>query len=612
MPPRQNLRQSGTTSAQSVPRSIASKKRKNTERSDDDDDDDSDFVTQKYQPALAKSKQSQHRKNLPRQSSHGSEQRIDKAIKQGEKSLDADGLGHNKQVSSGTVEKKRAKRSVVIEEDRGFVFARKTTTTSIKALATTTSTTTQGSKTTASITRNGTVSQEFDTRRSSSPPLPPSPERTPSRDMVYTNRAGTKANPAKQTRGNHYPDNGLSSDSIRQMPPFTPQRASDSVIAIPMRETPTIKKNKDLRSGSRRSSFALRGKRASSIGNGFSALPHPAVDSRYFYRHISADDPPPLRMKQLMAWCARKTIDNFPEPKGAAREESTNAMKIARLIEEETLALLVSGKFSVSWYSRPSDLSTIGITNKPKKPHAQNVSNQKKLQEYEAQIAKLRKEDEEWTRVISSYNNFHAALLDSGPELPPGDEPITVSETFLDNIELDLLTADERSLWDKHIKEHPSSTIAGSSSSSLRRNAAKDSQQVKPKDDKWLTDIMGSLEKEVDSLRDTLYVASRFDKVARQYTDQVLEQIASALAERQRPRVIEPSIQPSSVMQLEGSLSNPSSSSAQLKPSEKSLLDNSTKPSPPQPPSTPGTALRGPDSADDPRQILRALSRLRL
>lgn len=222
------------------------------------------------------------------------------------------------------------------------------------------------------------------------------------------------------------------------------------------------------------------------------ALPHPSVDSKSFYRHISADEPPPVRMKQLMAWCARKTIDSNGEKRnemGQAR--SATALKIAKLVEEEALAMLMGGKFSVSWYSRPADIGS-SKKDKPKKPHAQNVSNLKRLQEYEAQMAKLKQEDDEWTKVITSYNNFHAALLDNGPALPPGNEPIMVSETFTEDIELDLLTADERSLWDKHIKHNP--TIASKAGSSSEVSGVGDKAPV---DKKWMAEVMSSLETEV-------------------------------------------------------------------------------------------------------------------
>ncbi|KAG0286274.1 hypothetical protein BGZ97_007496, partial [Linnemannia gamsii] len=290
-----------------------------------------------------------------------------------------------------------------------------------------------------------------------------------------------------------------------------PEGFVDTDVVIPMRETPTINKNKDLRSANRRSSLTMRGKRASSIGNGF-----------------TADDPAPVRMKQLMAWCGRITIDG-------QRSKSQTALKIAKEVEEEVLSLLISGQLSVSWYSRPLDKDPIRTA--PKKPHRQNTENLRKLRECEAQIAKLRKEDEDWTKVISSFNTFHAALLDSGAKLPPGDAPIPMPESFVGEIDLSLLTADERSLWEKHCKPKDAASTPGKSpKAGVLANSVGSSGR---ESNKWMTEMMSTLETEVDSLRDTLYSATRFDKVAKQYTDQVLEQIALALDERQHPRTTE-------------------------------------------------------------------------
>ncbi|KAG0053523.1 hypothetical protein BGZ83_000940 [Gryganskiella cystojenkinii] len=339
-----------------------------------------------------------------------------------------------------------------------------------------------------------------------------------------------------------------------------------------------IKKNRDLRDGNRRSSLTMRGKRASSIGNGFNALPHPSVDTRNFFRHISAEEPRPIRMKQLMTWCARKCIDE-------QRAKSKNALKIAKQVEEETLTMLIKGEFAVSWFGRQEREP---IRKVPKKPNQQNAKNMQKLKEYEEQIAKLRKEDEEWTHVISSFNTFHASLVDSGPPLPPGDNPIMVQSSLAHDIDLELLTADERSLWEKHCKDRDE---AKSKSRTLNKKSRESSQKSSAREqNKWMVDMMSTLEKEVDSLQDVLYGASRFDKVAKQYTDEVLEQIASAIDERQRPSILE-SIPAAPVLPLSSKAS-------------------ATEPD------VPGTivpiAPPALDPADDPRQILRALSRLSL
>ncbi|KAG0094237.1 hypothetical protein BGZ93_007460 [Podila epicladia] len=587
MPPKRQ--RSGTTThvANGAPRSMAAKKRKNTERSDDDDD--SDFETR---PSAAQSKpqkktqssknrsKSQHSVPLPSDSSTLSLE-SEKQSRRGGATTAVQANGQEKENRKGTVEMKRVKR-LVTEEDRGFVFTRRLPSTPAPTAVSTTMT----SKT--SKARNGGSAQEPEVR--SVTPLPPSPERTPSRE-AYTHGPPTKSKPSKSQDHRSKPSvasksaaTSTSTSRPRHPPQYTPERTTDLITAIPMRETPMINKNKDLRSGSRRSSFAMRGKRASSIGNGFS------------------DEPPPVRMKQLMAWCARKMIDNNGETKTATgHTRSATALKIAKLVEEEALARLVAGKFSVSWYSRPADLKGSKTSSKPKKPHAQNVSNLKRLQEYETQIAKLKQEDDQWTEVITSYNNFHAALLDNEPALPPGNEPIMVPESLTEDIELDLLTADERSLWDKHIlkQSHQPSTQsaakAGSSSSASKKLTREGDGPKSLNDKKWITEIMSSLETEVDQLRDTLYVASRFDKVTRQYTDQVLEQIAIALDERQRPRLMEPPLPPTPAL----STSTSSSTESAIAPSL-SLQSQPTR------------SVLSPDVADDPREILRALSRLSL
>jgi kinetochore protein Mis13/DSN1 len=51
----------------------------------------------------------------------------------------------------------------------------------------------------------------------------------------------------------------------------------DAVVALPISDTPIIRRNQDLRQqagGRRRSSLSLRGNRTSSIGNGFEGSSH--------------------------------------------------------------------------------------------------------------------------------------------------------------------------------------------------------------------------------------------------------------------------------------------------------------------------------------------------
>ena len=129
----------------------------------------------------------------------------------------------------------------------------------------------------------------------------------------------------------------------KRTPPPTDRATGvkDTIVALPISDTPIIRRNQHLReqaTGRRRSSLSLRGNRTSSIGNGFEgifgaalellmlALPHPDVTHEDFHKHIKADFPEPVRMKQLLAWCMRRALDE--QKAKYASTESSNAAAI--------------------------------------------------------------------------------------------------------------------------------------------------------------------------------------------------------------------------------------------------------------------------------------------
>jgi hypothetical protein len=61
------------------------------------------------------------------------------------------------------------------------------------------------------------------------------------------------------------------------------------------------------------------------------ALPHPDVAHEDFHKHIKADLPEPVRMKQLLAWCARRALDE--QKAKYASTESSNAAAIGNRFE---------------------------------------------------------------------------------------------------------------------------------------------------------------------------------------------------------------------------------------------------------------------------------------
>jgi kinetochore protein Mis13/DSN1 len=178
---------------------------------------------------------------------------------------------------------------------------------------------------------------------------------------------------------------------------------SGTKIALPFADTPVIRRNKEMRenkSGQRRSSLSSRGRRASSLietgnSNGkitrtipvrlltnSTALPHDEVDIADFYKHIEADGlPEPRRMRQLLTWCATRSLDQ--KPMGATFEVSS-AIAAARVIQDELLKDLGNKSELSDWFSRedaappPKEL--------PKRPNPKNIQNTEKIAELEQQI----------------------------------------------------------------------------------------------------------------------------------------------------------------------------------------------------------------------------------
>ncbi|GMM39012.1 hypothetical protein DASC09_063510 [Saccharomycopsis crataegensis] len=189
-------------------------------------------------------------------------------------------------------------------------------------------------------------------------------------------------------------------------------------------ESPVHRRNKELRAKSnRRSSLGNRGKRTSSIGNGFEVSPHDDVLPSNFYKHLDQDLPEPHRMRQLLTWCFKRQfeIDKSKSKQQKAKKLSNEdliAENIAKVIKEEIIRDLVEGKVKTSWWNRDEDDDEEGPDDNTKikkkvkiVPNKQNVENLKTLKTFDARIAKLKKENEQWDKIAADYETFQ-----------PGDE----------------------------------------------------------------------------------------------------------------------------------------------------------------------------------------------
>ncbi|RCK55636.1 Kinetochore protein mis13 [Candida viswanathii] len=149
-------------------------------------------------------------------------------------------------------------------------------------------------------------------------------------------------------------------------------------------------------SNKRRQSYINRGKRVSSIGNGFTGEPHKDVPVTDYYKLLDTSLPAPDRMRQLLIWCLKKQLEKDDEALKNNPTVNQTAASIARVIKEELINDLIEKKISTSWYGKKNTVSGKVITV----PNPINESNRKNIELYSKQVDELRKQKAEWQRVF--------------------------------------------------------------------------------------------------------------------------------------------------------------------------------------------------------------------
>jgi kinetochore protein Mis13/DSN1 len=163
--------------------------------------------------------------------------------------------------------------------------------------------------------------------------------------------------------------------------------SGEAVVPVPERETPMIRKNKELREAKRRSSLGMRGQRASSsLGRGEISeskchrdagtsmqsrtvltdvgIPHPTVESATFWKHITPTLPEPIRARHLLVWCAKRALDESVAPtsgpsKGTSKDKTKSEVRadegdrLVKEIMEEFMANLGKGLVDTNIFSQP-------------------------------------------------------------------------------------------------------------------------------------------------------------------------------------------------------------------------------------------------------------------
>ncbi|ETN38192.1 uncharacterized protein HMPREF1541_06223 [Cyphellophora europaea CBS 101466] len=276
--------------------------------------------------------------------------------------------------------------------------------------------------------------------------------------------------------------------------PASDDQHSATKIALPFADTPVIRRNKEMREnkgkkGERRSSMSLRGRRASSLiesGNS-NALPHDEVEVADFYKHIESDGlPEPRRMRQLLTWCATRSLDQ--KPMGASFEESS-AIAAARVIQEELLKDLANKSELSDWFSREEVPEAPKAL--PERPNPKNMQNAEKIAELEQQIQRLRIERDALESLMRPP---------SAPEMPK-----------MKRLNTSLLDSNEAATYEQLQSTASSSSIASRVES-----------------------IFSSLEPKVDAFADHVHKIAQYRDAADNVASRALAISAEKLVERER------------------------------------------------------------------------------
>ncbi|RYO78478.1 hypothetical protein DL763_009628 [Monosporascus cannonballus] len=372
------------------------------------------------------------------------------------------------------------------------------------------------------------------------PPPPPPPQRTMRRraraspekaeKVEKVEKAATAAKKqSRVTNGestrNHVDEAPVEAEAEAEAAQSTPMdvdkvRGADNAsnskkIALPFSDTPIINRNKEMRrkTGGRRSSLGMRGRRASSlIDNGHSAIPHREVDPAEFYKHIEADGPSePRRMKQLLTWCGERALAQKPR----LGSLNSNAVLGARAIQDQLLKDFSSKSEFSDWFAREDVPRPPAIV----KPNPRNVEHDEKIVQLEERIKRLKEEKKTWQ---SLKKHLPPELPPLFPSPPPA--PSATPETSSSTQQQQRLPIPDASLLDPDEAEMLSSLTESTGALSLLERRTRDRVRA----------LRARLEFRVDRLADGVHKAERRVAAAGRQADQVLALSAARLRTREQ------------------------------------------------------------------------------
>ncbi|CBQ69155.1 conserved hypothetical protein [Sporisorium reilianum SRZ2] len=351
-------------------------------------------------------------------------------------------------------------------------------------------------------------------------------------------------------------------------------------------ETPIIRRNQAFRAGlenkprrptgreaeqqSRRTSLTLKGqRRVSSLRDGTVAYPHEDVPDHELFRHCSDQLPPVVRMKHLVGWILKRSLDiasgkkELPvRPRDAAKKSKGKAkesnelpvfseaeLKLVRSRDSELAAVLEQlltdlneGVFGVNWMGQNDETD-----KKHLQPHPRNESNRKAAAQLSAIVDAMRTESQAWSKEQTRLEDYEAetarleALLEQVSIAESGDV-IAWDRADLDDAGLQQLRDAEAAVaWLQRLQGDDGATEAPKPkprSKGRTSKAAAAAAAARQDDDN--ADLKGTehdprwsdVEFNVDLLRSQSHQFAQLESLAGRYIRTVSAHAAQALRDR--------------------------------------------------------------------------------
>ncbi|KAL8672368.1 MAG: hypothetical protein Q9168_003164 [Polycauliona sp. 1 TL-2023] len=325
----------------------------------------------------------------------------------------------------------------------------------------------------------------------------------------------------KSSRKHDQATSTQSHEAAEAAEPRRPQSADKPLepikVSLPFADTPIIRRNQEMRrgveNGSRRSSLGQRGRRASSlIDSGKSdALPHDEVDSVDFYKHIESSLTEPRRMKQLLTWCGTRALGDKP----SSTQKDFNARQAAREIQQLLLKDFSAKSEMSDWFNRKE---TTPPPQQPK-PNPKNVSNEKRIQELEQELAKLQNERHTWETLLRPPESDSLVLS----SLTTTPDPNTISSQLLDDPSQ--VSALSSILQPREKPDDPSASDPSHTTTDLQSSTLARLQNITSNN---------NLEFTIDSFANNVHILNSYQQAADRVAGEVLGISVEALEEREK------------------------------------------------------------------------------